>query len=117
MVTAIITTTFTGIHCWANAPMFKHAHLRNPHRHLFHVKVYIQQKHDDRDIEFLGFKDRLDQHIQLWPFDLGSRSCEMMARDLMNWIRLNYTDRYVAVEVSEDGENGARVEDMKISFC
>jgi len=28
-----------------------------PHRHIFHFKVWIEVFHDDRDIEFIQFKD------------------------------------------------------------
>ena len=37
-----------------------------PHRHIFHFKVAIEVFHDDRDIEFIQFKD-------------GSRTCTAKA--------------------------------------
>lgn len=108
---ARVRTTFSGLHCWPDAPSGKHEHLRNLHRHLFHVSVFIEQKHDDRDIEFLDFKDKLNEELVSWPFILGSKSCEMMASDIIVWVHANYSsERKVTVEVSEDGENGARVE-------
>jgi hypothetical protein len=106
---AMVQTTFAGSHCWPTAPEGKHVHLRNPHRHLFHVKLLIQQFHDDRDIEFLDFKDRLDAFLKTFPFFLGHKSCEMMATEIGKWAKSD-AERSVKVEVWEDGENGALIE-------
>ena len=40
---------------------------------------------------------------------LDFKSCEMMARELAGYIGEKYPDRDIAVEVSEDGENGCRL--------
>jgi len=99
------------MHCWPGAPEGKHEHLRNPHRHEFHVTVDFQQFHDDRDIEFLAFKDWLGRFLEEWSFDLGHQSCEMMAACIYNEVQGCWgTTRDYRVEVSEDGENGALVE-------
>ena len=110
MIFAVVRINFAGIHCWPSAPSGKHEHLRNPHRHLFHATVRVEQKHDDRDLEFLAFKDKLEEELKSWSFHLGSKSCEMMASKIIEWTKKNFgSERKVEVEVSEDGENGALV--------
>jgi len=102
---------FAGVHCWADAPDGPHAHLRNPHRHEFHVAVDFQQFHDDREIEYLTFKDWLESVLAAWPLNLGGRSCEMMAAHIHKACEAQWgAMRDYRVEVSEDGENGAIVE-------
>jgi hypothetical protein len=115
----IITTEFAGLHCWPNAPV-KVGFLRNPHRHLFKIKVSITEDHDftndERETEFLLFKQTVDETIaSTWGLctygfrDLGSTSCENIARTISDTLRrMKYTVDYV--EVFEDGENGARVD-------
>ena len=107
---AEITTRFKGMHQWAGAPEgHPHEHLRNMHRHVFHVTVRIQQFHDDRDVEYLYALDKLDAFIgesyPTWP--LG-KSCEMMAQWILDYCSSQWgEDRAYVVKVTEDGENGA----------
>jgi hypothetical protein len=108
---AVVRTRFKGIHCWPSAPNGAYEFLRNPHRHEFHVTVWIEQFHDDRDIEYLEFKDWLDGNIKAGNLD--HLSCEMMARRIIEQVELEYSKnqaRSIRVEVSEDGENGALIE-------
>jgi hypothetical protein len=107
---AIIRTRFIGMHHWPTAPEGRHVHLRNPHRHEFHVEVWVEQEHDDRDVEYLDAKDRIDAFIADWPFDLGHKSCEMMAREILSWLPDAFGLRVYRCGVFEDGENGAMVE-------
>lgn len=78
-----------------------------PHRHMFHFKVSIEVFHDDRDIEFIQFKRWLEKLYNTGLLQLDYRSCEMIADDLYASIKANYPNRWVQIEVSEDGENGA----------
>jgi len=80
--------------------------LRHPHRHVFHMKVIIEQFHDDRDVEFIGFKRWLESS---WPRELGTMSCEQIAKYYLNLLDEKYSDRQAQVEVFEDGENGGIV--------
>lgn len=107
MIWAVVRTTFEGSHCWPGAPEGPEEHLRNTHRHLFHVTVWVEQRHDNRDIEYLGFKRWLDGELRTG--ELGARSCEMLADEIKDIVRRK-TGTRVRVEVSEDGENGALVE-------
>lgn len=106
----IATFTMAGMHCWPNAPLGA-AHLRLMHRHLFHVRVEKDVYHNNRDIEF----QILQRNCQEWlreqfpdyvsgDADLGTISCEDLAQMLIEQFELS------VCEVSEDGENGARLE-------
>jgi len=70
---------------------------------VFHVKAYKKVTHDDRDVEFIMLKHRIQEFmIARWPdHNFGPMSCEMIAEKLMNVFELSQC------EVSEDGENGA----------
>lgn len=101
-----------GRHFWDSAPV-EVIYLRNPHRHIFHIKAAVQVKHDDRDVEFIMLGHRITAWLKMrYPIygfgaddmlDFGESSCEMIAREL-----LDRFDLY-SCEVSEDGENGAIV--------
>ena len=93
-----------------------------PHRHMFHFRVWIEVYHDDREIEFIQFKRWLQRLYDMAPdgseghnnstvLELDYKSCEMIADELCLEIRKRYgTKRHVAIEVSEDNENGCHVD-------
>ena len=101
-----VTYQKEGIHRYPDAPKGVEF-LRNPHRHMFHFKVQIEVFHDDRDIEFILFKRELEGLYTDGTLQLDYRSCEMMADDLADYIKINYPGRHLVITVSEDGENGA----------
>ena len=94
-----------------------------PHRHIFHFRVRIEVRHNDRDIEFIQFKrwlERLysgsnnqgseeqsatDSEVLL----LDYKSCEMIADELYEKISAKYPGRFVEIDVAEDGENGCSI--------
>ena len=76
-----------------------------PHRHMFHFKVWIEVRHNDREIEFIQIKRWLE-NLYRGTIELDYKSCEMIADDLHNQIANKYPARKVWIEVSEDGENG-----------
>ena len=98
-----VTTDFIGFHRWADAPKVV-SFLRCRHRHLFKVKVWVDVNHNDRDKEFFIVQDHLNEligdYVDMNHEDVGS--CEMICEYL-----LDVCPDYVAVQVSEDGENGA----------
>ena len=106
-----VTFQKEGIHKYPQAltdPNLKEVEfLGYPHRHMFHFKVEIEVFHDDRDIEFILFKRELEGLYTDGILQLDYRSCEMMADDLADYIRINYPGRHLIITVSEDGENGA----------
>jgi hypothetical protein len=89
--------------------------LANPHRHIFHFRVWIDVFHNDRDIEFIQFKRWLENlyssnnNNQGSILELDWKSCKMIADDLYVQIAARYPDRAVWIEVAEDGENGCLI--------
>lgn len=77
------------------------------HRHIFHFRVGIEVFHDDRDIEFIQFKRWLESLYSSDILSLDHRSCEMISDELATTINIEYPDRAIEIEVSEDGENGS----------
>ena len=84
--------------------------LANPHRHIFHFRVWIDVFHNDRDIEFIQFKRWLENLYRDSTLSLDYKSCEMIADDLYDQIAARYPDRAIWIEVAEDGENGALIQ-------
>ena len=83
--------------------------LATPHRHIFHFDVAIEVFHNDRDIEFIQFKRWLENQYSQGILALDYKSCEMISDDLYEVIATRYPDRSVAIQVSEDNENGAHI--------
>ena len=109
-----ITTKFEGFHKYVNAPD-EVAYLRNTHRHLFGVKVKIQVYSNDREIEFIIFKHRIEEFVKRFSGDNDALSCEMMAEQIYDYIKnINSIlyNRKIEVIVNEDEENGAIVGDF-----
>ena len=98
-----INTQFTATHHWPDCPFDEVAFLRNPHRHVFHVKMKWKVDHNDRNMEFIMVKNFVDKylnknyHLQF----LGAKSCEMIAEELGKEFDADF------VSVYEDNENGA----------
>ena len=118
------TLTIEGTHCWSACPFDEVAYLRDPHRHVFHIKAYSIVSHSDRDVEFIMLKHKIHNHIVnkyginpcmsyaksgqeiRWDghfCEFGAMSCEMLAEELVIQFDLS------RCEVSEDNENGAIV--------
>ena len=83
--------------------------LATPHRHIFHFDVAIEVFHNDRDIEFIQFKRWLENQYSQGILELNYKSCEMISDDLYEVIATRYPDRNIAIQVSEDNENGATI--------
>ena len=79
------------------------------HRHIFHFEVTIEVFHNDRDIEFIQFKRWLENQYSQGILALDYKSCEMISDDLYEVIATRYPDRSIAIQVSEDNENGAHI--------
>ena len=82
--------------------------LQYVHRHIFKFRVDIEVFTDDRDIEFIQFKRWL-QSLYEGEFSVDYKSCDMIADELADKIQDRYPGRRLAIEVSEDGENGSRI--------
>jgi len=98
-----------GTHNWPECPFEEVAYLRDPHRHVFHIKAYKEVTHNDREVEFIILKHKIqDYFVDTYYTDknlcvFGSKSCEMIATELIKEFKLS------RCEVSEDNENGAIV--------
>ncbi len=107
-----------GVHYYKDAPG-EVAFLREPHRHMFKIKISIEVFHDDRELEFIMVKRRLENITKIFFEDSVNNhpiSCEMIARNIQNLVRQMYPGpdaqrRLINVAVFEDGENGALVYD------
>jgi len=97
--------------------------LGNRHCHMLEVTVWIEQNHNQRDIEYLFADGEIRAAI---TFALGGThyytgrdqqnwSCEKIAEEIYRRI-IDYTrltdlkNRDITIEVLEDGRNGAVVE-------
>ncbi len=108
-----VTLQVEGIHNWPGCPFEEVAYLRDPHRHMFHIKAHKIVTHSDRDVEFIMLKHRVQKYLADTYEDavnqgfgihvFGPMSCEMIAKELIEEFDL------CQCEVSEDGENGAIV--------
>ena len=105
------TLQIEGIHNWPECPFEEVAYLRDPHRHIFHIKAYRAVEHSDRDVEFIMLKSAISKYIKNKYYDhkqslcqFGAKSCEMLATELIDAFDLTQC------EVSEDGENGSLVQ-------
>lgn len=106
-----VTFQKEGIHCYPAAKDIPGVEfLSAPHRHMFHFKVKIEVFDDDRDIEFILLKRELEDLYKEGTLELNYKSCEMMARDIITYVKSKYPKRDIIVDVSEDGENGASLE-------
>lgn len=111
-INVIVNLAVDGLHSWPDArKVFPEVgFLADVHRHMFHMTLKKRVSHDDRDIEFIMFKrDVLDYlhlkyfHAQYNCHFFGPKSCEMIAKELLEYFDCVY------VSVFEDAENGAEV--------
>ena len=106
-----ITFQKEGLHKWPDATQYPGVEfLANEHRHMFHFRVDLEVWHDDREVEFILFKRELSGLYEQGTLQLDYKSCEMMADELAEYIKLQYPGRDFKIEVSEDGENGCVAE-------
>lgn len=101
-----------GLHSWPDA---KHvfpevSFLSDMHRHKWFITAKKRVYHDDRDCEFIMFKRDISDYLYAKYYntktrthEFGARSCEMLARELMEEFDCVY------VSVFEDNECGAEV--------
>lgn len=112
--TLIVRFQIPGLHHWPEAP--KHLlFIKHLHRHIFFFDVEIDVDNNDREIEFFEAQQYCISRLQhLFSSVLAegginfhSYSCEQIAESLLKDLMSVY--RIKSVLVSEDNENGARV--------
>lgn len=112
--TVIVTTQFEALHSWPTCHVPAVGFLAHSHRHIFKVRVEVQVPHNDRAVEFFCLKSETDgvvaemikRHVVTGLLAYLPMSCEMVAEFIFD----NLPYDVHAVEVWEDGENGARYE-------
>lgn len=106
--TIYVTTRFAAFHRWVDAPP-EVSFLREYHRHLFHVRLSLRVAHKNRELEFFMVQKVLVDFVrEHFEGEYFPHSCEDLAQFIANHISVRYGQGVVAaVEVSEDGENGA----------
>lgn len=110
--TVFCQTSFEAIHCYPEAPE-EVAYLRAPHRHMFGVRVEMQVFNDDREVEFIMLKHRVEDFLKsCFSGNIGRTSCEQIAAEVVEQLEYTYCadqNRNIKVTVDEDGENGSTV--------
>ena len=105
----IVTTEKVGFHKYNDAPD-NVAFLRDIHRHKFYIKMGLEVRHTNRELEFFTVLNELNYFLnQGEDKPMMINSCEMLATQIKEWADKEY-QRNCWVEVWEDNENGARVE-------
>tara|TARA_R110001599_G_scaffold126542_1_gene299644 strand:+ start:3183 stop:3557 length:375 start_codon:yes stop_codon:yes gene_type:complete len=100
----IINLQHEAVHQWSDCELEGVEFLKFPHRHIFHICCKKEVKHDDRDIEIILLKRKVNSFLdEMYPKTFGDMSCEMIAKELATVFELNYCS------VLEDNENGAEV--------
>lgn len=109
-IQVIVKLQVEGTHNWPGCPIEEVDYLKHPHRHMFHIEARKKVTHEDRDVEIirLGHEIRNYLHDVFYDSDkrchaFGSRSCEMLATQLVRVFNLE------SCQVLEDGENGSIV--------
>ena len=106
----VVRLQIEGTHCWNSCNITEVGYLANVHRHRFGIVAKMEVHHDDRDVEFIKLGHQIEQYLtskyanRYGVCDFGSKSCEMLAIELLDNFGLT------SCEVNEDGEHGAEVE-------
>lgn len=119
--TVVVHFMKRGVHCYpaaatdpglATGDKYDVSYLATPHAHDFWFRVEVGITHNDRDIEFIQMRMILEDLYGDGQLQIGSRSCEMLAEELINQIVARWGQRYVKVSVFEDAlqANGGTVE-------
>lgn len=107
MLTAVVVKLqVEGFHSWPDCDLKEVDFLKNRHRHIFHVTCKKIVSHENRDIEIILLKRKMQKALHEnygTPCEFGAKSCEMIASWFCRIFEL------YSCEVLEDGENGAEV--------
>lgn len=82
------------------------SHLAKVHMHYFNFKVWIEVKHDNRDIEFIQLRRQIEDAFTEKDLKMGG-SCEMMSDRLYEYLSSVYLDADIKIDISEEGINGS----------
>lgn len=106
-----------GIHCYpaaATDPKLEDVkYLANDHMHYFYITVKLEVFHNDRDVEFQQFRRYIGSLYTQGVLQMDHKSCEMLAVDLIDILKVCLPNRDIVVRVFEDNINGAELEYSK----
>ena len=105
-IEVVVKLQVEGTHRWPECPFEDVAFLRDTHRHIFSICASKEVTHDDRDIEIILLKRKIEAWIQDRygkPAAFGAMSCEQIGEALLEHFDLS------SCEVLEDNENGAKI--------
>lgn len=94
----------------ATGDLYDVSHLGVRHFHYFFFKVWVQVKHENRDIEFIQLRRWLESLYQDGALELNGKSCEMLSDDLYDQIIEKYPNVEVRIDIAEDNINGSYTE-------
>ena len=107
----IIKLQKEGIHRWKDCPYDEVSFLKDWHRHVFHVEVKMSVTHEDREVEFILVKGRLNDFLSGLFKDKMELSCEAISMKIFEFLSGLYgVYRNYSIYVFEDGENGGGIE-------
>jgi hypothetical protein len=86
------------------------SYLANRHRHLFKFNVQIEIFHNNRELEFHQALNYCESLFATQTIDIDYKSVEMLADDLYVQLAMQYPNRDMKINVSEDGECGCVIE-------
>ena len=87
-----VTTQQEMYHHYPGAPK-EVDFLKHKHRHIFKFKIYLEVFGDNRDVEFIMFKRKINYYIYLMTKDVKEKSCEMISNYLAEKIQRDYPER------------------------
>ena len=86
------------------------SYLGQKHLHFFKFKVAIEIFHNDRELEFHQFLNFCESQYSDKTLEVDFKSVEMIADDLYDVLALQFPNRKIIIDVSEDGECGCSIE-------
>jgi hypothetical protein len=87
--------------------------LGRKHFHYFFYRVQLEIYTNDRDVEFIQFRRWLERLYSENTLQADGKSCETLAEELWDKIKVAYPDRDCKISVHEDNINGAILEFTK----
>lgn len=106
----IVNLQVEGVHCWKECPIKEVSYLKDIHRHVFFITVEKVVSHNERDIEIIQFKKKINDYLTKAFYsqskgllNFENMSCESIAEQILNKFSCQM------VQVLEDNENGAKI--------
>ena len=89
---------------------FDVSHLGTRHMHYFYFKVWVEVRHENRDIEFIQLREWLENLYDQGDLEVDFKSCEMLSDDLYEKLAERYPGVEIRIDISEENINGSYTE-------